>query len=303
MAFSVRRLFIQLSLVLVFIAAVLFGASYYIMTKMAYKASYSEKLTKKIKAERELLKKVHNARDVTFTTEDGIDIAGLLMLRENAKRNVIVCHGYKGAKELNRQFVTILPKDNILFFDFRAHGQSGGDLITVGYCEKKDVQAAVQFLKSYSETKGLPVCGVGLSMGAASLIGAAADGAPFEALILDSSFARLDDHLNESFTMRSGMPRFPFMTLAKFLFGRFAGFDVVEHNPCVCVCDIACPVFMIHSQDDTVISVDHFHKLYERAPEKKLFWLVPSAIHGLSSRSLTQEYAKRANAFFDAVVV
>ena len=302
MNFPSRRFIILSALITLFITVSFFGIAYRILVKFTCKVSYSVDKKKKIKESRAYLKTEHNAREVRFETDDGIIIAGLLIVRKGARRNLLMCHGYRGAKEYFRSFVDKFPHDNVLLFDFRAHGESEGSVITVGYREKKDVHAAVKFLKNNSTTKGLPICGLGISMGAASLVGAAAEKQEFKAIMLESSFSQLWKHLCEVFTERTGLPRVPFMPIVCFLFEHVAGFSFPTYNPCDCICDIDCPVLIVHAKDDDFISVDHAYEIFEKASNQKRLWLVDSARHGYISRSYKEAYFKRATIFFDSAV-
>src|SRR5205814_443638 len=56
--------------------------------------------------------------------------------------------------------------------------QSSGQLTTFGATEKRDVLAAIHWLKEHHPDQAQRIVGVGASMGAAALISAAADDSP-----------------------------------------------------------------------------------------------------------------------------
>src|SRR5207237_8058214 len=83
---------------------------------------------------------------------------------------------------------------NCLAIDFRAHGQSAGQLTTFGATEKRDVLAAIHWLREHHADESKPIVGVGANMGAAALISAAADdSSEGNSLAAVASYACCDD--------------------------------------------------------------------------------------------------------------
>ncbi|MCK5632498.1 alpha/beta hydrolase [bacterium] len=299
---SIKRLLLLCVATIFFSFLICLFLAYRVMAQITYPVSYPKKALVFIEKNNEILKSKHHAIQVNFTTKDGVNISGMLILRKNAKRNLLLCHGYTRSKEYCLPFVDMFNKDNLLLIDFRGHGQSGGDLITVGYKEKNDIRAAVSFLSNHEKTKSLPTYGFGVSMGAASLITAAADGVPFCALISDSSFAIFSEQMNQLFTKRTGLPKFPFMYLAVYFFDFFANFSVLKHNPAEFIDLIDCPIFIVHSRDDTITPVKHAQLLYESAVEQKKLWIVDNAFHGKIYRDHKKEYMQRIAEFLQTVL-
>lgn len=299
---KLKRLLTKAIFICVFLVIFLFFVAYRMMTRITGRIVYSEQKKEIIETGRVQLGR-HGAQPVSFVTEDGLRIAGLLIVRSGATRNLVVCHGYRQAKEFYWPLADMFDGDNILFFDFRAHGDSEGKRITIGHREKSDVQAAVAFLRENEKTKGLPTCGLGVSMGAVALIAAAAEGTKFQALLLDSPFANLGDHIAESFTLRTGLPRFPLMNLCVFLFEMVTGISVADNVPCEQMCQVECSVFLVHSKDDYVTHVDHSLALYEQKKEDTDLWLIEKARHGRAYIECRDEYALRARGFLDQVTV
>ncbi len=94
---------------------------------------------------------------VSFTTEDGVNLAGLCKLREKAKFNIIVSNGFTpGKKEGMATLLKLFPNScNMLLFDARSHGESEGNLWRDvlwskyhGRDEYKDIWAAVEHMNT-----------------------------------------------------------------------------------------------------------------------------------------------------------
>lgn len=240
----------------------------------------------------------HNAQSITFKSSDGITLSGILITRPQAKRNWILAHGYRMSKERLVEFAKILPDDNLLLFDFRSHGHSAGDSITFGYYEKYDVFAALAFLQNNESTKELPVYAIGVSMGALSLLAAISAGAHFEGLVIDSVVNGIYNPVEKEFTKKTGLPRMPFMSAAKwwfeFLFNcSFADIDTVAWAK-----KANLPVLMVHSAHDSLSFLSEVECVYSVLPGKKAFWIVDNVRHGRIFTNLAQQYHDTIYNFF-----
>ena len=112
-------------------------------------------------------------------------------------RTIILCHGFGADKAADlRMARDLVPNGyNVLAFDFRAHGQSGGQFTTFGALERNDVLGAVRWVKQNHPQESKKIFGLGESMGAAALINAAADksaeGQSIDAIAVFAPFDRL----------------------------------------------------------------------------------------------------------------
>jgi predicted alpha/beta-fold hydrolase len=78
---------------------------------------------------------------------------------------------------------------SLLMFDFRAHGESGGDWCTLGRNEPLDVLSAVNWLSE--RYPGMPLGALGFSMGGAACLLAAAEDERLAAVASHAGFADL----------------------------------------------------------------------------------------------------------------
>ncbi len=252
---------------------------------------------------KKLLLDQFNAQPVNFRTSDSLNLSGLLILREGAKRNLLVCHGYRMVKERLCSFPILFPQDNLLLFDHRAHGESEGDRTTIGYHEKKDVQAALKFLQTHDGTKNLPNFGIGISMGAVSLLGAACECQGFKGIVLDSSFAQLEDQASLRFSRKFHVFAKVFEMLAKRLFEYVMQFSLAEVDALIYAQCAQVPVLLIHSTHDAVSPLADVQKIYETIPSKKDLWVVENSHHAHIFHDCMHEYGSRVNQFFDSVTI
>lgn len=279
------------------------GISFYIVTYFLGKRINDISWHQKINSYKEDLMKNYAGQPVSIITEDNINLAGLLFIRPQAQRTLLVCHGWLMNKERLRVLVQLFDKDNILLFDFRAHGESQGDYTSIGFHEKKDVIAAYKFIQQHPQIQHLPIFGLGISMGAASLLSAAAEGIPFTGLIIDSVFGRLDQVMADAFARKTGFPVFPFLPICQSLYEYLAKSKMEDVNTFVWANTISSiPIFMIHSKQDKLAKYTIAQELYESIKVKiKKLWSVDDAEHATIYKHHAQEYAQQVNAFFNMV--
>ncbi|HEX2977691.1 MAG TPA: alpha/beta hydrolase [Candidatus Babeliales bacterium] len=250
---------------------------------------------------KDVLLNVFQAEPVSFYTDDAIKISGLMINRPHAKRNILVCHGYRMAKERMHRFALMFPNDNILLFDYRAHGESKGDHSSIGYYEKNDVIAALQFLNNSENTQKLPIIGIGVSMGAVTLLCAAVESNMCDAIILDAPFARLDEQVHRMLTHRYKLPHFPFSIVGRKFLERLRNFSLTEVDSVVSARQLKIPVLMIHSVNDETVPIENAHRIYQEITAPKDLWVVSGSGHARIFTDKPHEYEQRINGFLNSL--
>ena len=231
-------------------------------------------------------------QNVDLITEDGIRLAAWYTPpRKGAV--ILLAHGY-GDNRPEWVVHALLAKKGygVLSWDARAHGESGGDISTIGYLEVLDVKAALDYVLAQPDVEHIGAWGG--SMGGATLIRAAADFHEIEALFIDSSFASLDDEFNF-------LVPYPLINpLAKFLAQTQTGINLNEINPMMDIARISPrPVYIVHGSSDTVAPPDAGEKLFNAANEPRFLWVEENAAH-LSIHLVNQRrYQRRLVGFFD----
>ncbi|HZJ23899.1 MAG TPA: alpha/beta hydrolase [Anaerolineales bacterium] len=224
-------------------------------------------------------------------TEDGIRLsAWYTPPRKGAV--ILLAHGY-GDNRPEWVHVMLAKKGyGVLSWDARAHGESDGEISTVGYLEVLDVKAALDFVLAQPDVSHVGAWGG--SMGGATLIRATAQFPEIEALFVDSSFASLNDEFDF-------LVPYPVINpLAKFLAEWQTGFSIKDLD---LVKDIARigprPVYIVHSLGDTVAPPDAGEKLFNAANEPRFLWVEEDAAHLSIHLVNERRYQRRLIGFFD----
>jgi uncharacterized protein len=300
--FSLHKTLTSMISIVLFTGSVGSCAIFYMIKKYTNRPVYSQERLQEHQANRIRLLQEFNAQPIQFKTTDGLNLAGLLIIRSGATRNLLLCHGYRMAKERLMSFVSMFPRDNILLFDYRAHGESEGNCTTIGYHEKKDVLAAWAVLKDHQATKLLPTYGIGLSMGAVSLLAAAIEEKDsFQGIILDSPFTCLEDQARTRFSKRFKIPFVFVEQLGIRIFEYMMDYSPAQVNALQWAEQLTIPVFVIHSCNDRVASYDGALSLYDKFQTKKEFWKVSDSGHARIYIDCANEYPAKVESFLNSL--
>jgi len=118
---------------------------------------------------------------------EGVTLRGWLFPAVNPRGTVIFLHGRNGDRADGvRVAERLVPEGwDVLVYDGRAHGQSGGEYSTFGYWERRDLSRAIDYLQADR------VVVMGVSLGGAVAIQGAADDPRIAEVISVSAFASM----------------------------------------------------------------------------------------------------------------
>jgi fermentation-respiration switch protein FrsA (DUF1100 family) len=253
---------------------------------------------------------------VSFETSDSLRISGWWIPAKQkfmrqvdspdfGTKTVIVCHGLASSKA-NHLIMSrsLVPAGyNVLIFDFRAHGESDGQFASFGDLERRDVLAAVRFVKTHKPRESQHVYGVGASMGAAALISAAGDpaeeGQAIEAVAVYGTYDDL--RLTERAVSMQSFP-VPLRQIVDWFAIPMAsaqvGSDLQKFRPADSISAIwPRPVLIIHGINDQIIPFERGRALFDAAYEpRERIWLEKSDHNSIIADEKT---AERVREFFD----
>lgn len=133
-------------------------------------------------------------RVLHFAASDGTQLCADFWTQSQRAPTIILCHGYRISRAHLRPIAALQHARgyNVLFFDFRGHGESARATISVGSAEVRDLQAAIAIARQQPETLPGQIILHGFSMGAsvALLTPPTSD---IVAIIADSPYARSDE--------------------------------------------------------------------------------------------------------------
>ena len=165
---------------------------------------------------------------------------------------------------------------DVVAYDSRANGESGGDACTYGYYEKQDLRRVVDTIAPG------PVVVIGASLGGAVALQEAADDPRITSVVAAETFSDL---------RTVAMERTPALLRGSLLQNAFDRAEIDGHfsidavSPVRAAARIRVPVLLIHGDADVDTRPEHSRRIFEALQGPKRLILVPGATHNRSLRS------------------
>ena len=190
---------------------------------------------------------------VVFKSGDGLLLSGWYIPAEDAKLTVLFCHGNGGNMFHRLDSINIFYNLglNCFIFDYRGYGSSEGKPGEEG--TYLDVMAAYKWLTEEKKVSPADIIIFGKSLGG-SIAAQLAGKVEARALIIESTFTSYVD---------IGRKFYPYMPVRWFARFSYKTIDYIK--------DVLCPVMIIHSRSDEIVSFEFGLELYEAANEPKEF--------------------------------
>ena len=222
-----------------------------------------------------------------ITAHDGIELAARVYRpkKDVGHKWLIALHGYhsdNGAcKSIAYKF---LPEGyNVLLPDLRAHGESGGKYIGMGWVDRLDLLDWIDYVISIDPRAQIILHGS--SMGGATVMMAAGEELPHQVkgVIEDCGYTSIwdisADRLKEDF----GLPQFPVMQAANIVSRIMTGLDFSQGSCVEQVAKAKVPILFIHGAEDDFVRTEMVYELYDAWSSPKELLVVEHAGHAQSN--------------------
>jgi pimeloyl-ACP methyl ester carboxylesterase len=242
--------------------------------------------------------------EIKLSTSDGLEISGWFIASQKTDKVLILVHGLNSSRTFEfadkfSEFGSAMHREgfSILMIDLRGHGKSSDSRLTFGIKERKDIIAAVDWLKQ-NGFKSQKIGVLGVSMGSASVIGAAADDPDIAAVVTDSGYAEVYPIIQKHWKSASGLPEI--FLPSTMMFGQlFTGVAPTSSKPVQEIGRISPrPVLIIHSAIDPYIPVENAYKLKAAYPQAE-YWETNAKEHPESYNTNPEVYIAKVTDFFN----
>lgn len=253
----------------------------------------------------ESFKHTHGKReDFVVKAPDGAILRGWKVRAENPNGSwVLLFHGVSDNRigVVGQSEFLLQNGYCVVMMDARSHGESGGDIATYGWLERKDTSVVIDALEASEKPQHL--FALGESMGAGISLQSAGADPRIEAVVAEASFANLQEAAYDY----AGLRQYPWLGKTLFAPGawlmvyrgaKLAGFPALEVSPERSVAGRAFPVLIICDGEDHALPCRHSEIIFRAARGEKEFWRVPKAYHTAALGYEPDEFRNRVLGFF-----
>lgn len=240
--------------------------------------------------------------EIKFETGNDITLKGwYIPAREGERNDCVILAPGKGENRWDMLKYAPFLSDagfDVLLFDPRSTGLSGGDRYGFGYFESKDLVNAADYLLEEKNVDEVAL--FGRSAGATASLLAAREDDSIEVVVADSPYANLKLASKDFGSYSNDLTLQLFFPVYMYAAQLTLGVDIYqETNVLKKIEDIESPVFFIHGLEDEGVGYQNSEKLYESKDQPKKLWLVPETGHVEALENKREVYRKKVVNFLD----
>ncbi len=242
-----------------------------------------------------------NTSSTQIFSNDGLKLNANYKTQENETHKwAILIHGYKssnnnmmsyGAKYYEKGYNVLLPSN-------RAHDESEGDYIGMGWLDKDDIACWVEWIVKQDPSAQIILHGV--SMGAATTMMASGDNLNnVVGYIEDCGYTSVWDIFESELDKRFSLPAFPILNISSTVANFKAGYNFAEASSVEGVKKSEKPMLFIHGGKDDFVPTDMVYDVYNAANCEKDLYLVDEAGHAEAKDYDPDAYWDKVFTFID----
>jgi len=254
---------------------------------------------------------------VSFQANDGVPLKAWWLPAEGTPRaTVIIAHGIDHTRQvmLGRAAFLVHGGYNALALDLRCHGESGGEFVSPGLVETRDLLGAIQYVRSRGE-RG-PIVLLGVSLGAEASLLTAAESKDVAAVVSDGAFTSGIDvfrNVKEYYARdsRRGFMERHFFSIASFpglvrsvVLAYYLRTGVYLRSDFVSVLPVAsritCPVLLISGESDWIVPTENARRILAALPgASNRLVTIPNAGHDTTFSKAPAQYKEAVLGFLE----
>lgn len=266
----------------------------------------AEKINKeKSKKEVDKWLKTVKTDEATVKSDDGLKLWGKIYLQDNkSDKWAIIAHGYTSSHEDMQPIALNFYNQgyNVLTPDMRAHGNSEGQYIGMGWLDRKDMLKWIDYVISLD--KNAQIALYGESMGGATVMMTSGEDLPsnVKAIVEDCGYTSVLEMFKKELNERFGLKPFPILNAAEMVTQLRAKYNFTEASALEQVKKSKTPMLFTHGGNDTYVPTKMVYELYEAANVEKDMLIIDGAAHGAAPDVDPETYYEKVFSFLDKYI-
>lgn len=267
----------------------------------AYDATY--RLQKELGAIKDNLINTLKNEEFYLKSNYGYKLHTVFFPNNNSKKTIILCHGITDSLFASMKYMDIFIKRgfNVVIYDHRFHGKSGGPNCSYGYFEKFDLKSVADWV--FEKCGQDSIVGIlGESMGAATILQNSRIDKRIAFYIADCPYSDLTELFKVRIKADYHLPAFPLIPISSLLYKLTTNVFYDEISPIKDIADVETPMFFIHGEKDNYIphkmSID-LHNAKKRGIKK--LYIAPNADHVQSYLKNMKDYDMLVGEFLNSI--
>ncbi len=246
-----------------------------------------------------------NPPDTVLKNEIGENLISKIIKNDTPSHKwLIAVHGYTSRpRAMARQAIHFYQKGfNILMPCQRAHRNQEAKYTSMGYYERYDVIAWINYIISADPEAEIVL--LGISMGSATVMLTTGEALPsnVKACIADCGYSSCYELFKGSIKKESGLPPYPFIPAANLFTTLFRGWNFKDCSPIDAVAVSETPTLFIHGEADPLVPLWMMEALYEKCSAKKAKLVAPGAGHDEACEKQPQMYWEAVDSFLEGLI-
>lgn len=241
--------------------------------------------------------------EVSIHSPYGYELYAVYHPCEGSQKTVVISHGITWGLYGSVKYALLFRKRgfNVLMYDLRNHGRSGGHNTTFGFYEKHDLKTVVDWAFDRLGPDG-KVGTFGESLGAATTLQHAAIDPRLAFAIADCPYSDLIRLFTFRLSEEYHLPPFPLLQTASLISWLLTGMRFEQVSPMRGIPDIETPLMFAHGKEDRYILPEMSVEMYslKKRGIRKLY-LAPNAKHAESLSKNRSEYDRQVGDFLNEI--
>lgn len=248
-------------------------------------------------------------QSVRITSRYGYALEGTFIPSPTpSNKTIILLHGISATQNMGLHFAELYLSNgyNLLIYDSRAHGLSGGSCVSWGYYEKYDLDQWIDWLLEKNPQSTIGVHGV--SMGAATALMHSALNESTKRVkfyVADSAYSDLTKLITLKLNNLTGLNSslwinilVKYASLAAYCQSNFLYEEV---SPIKYVAQVTTPILYLHGDADTLIPIEMAQSLCTATKGYRSLHIFPNTKHGMAIIERNLEYKDTIQKFLSTV--